>query len=95
MPASNITVTANFVTGPSHTLTVIGGTGTGSYAPGTAVAIAATPPAGQQFISWAMSVPAITNTSTTTITMPASDVTATAIFGAAPALVPPSHLYFK
>ena len=52
MPAANTMVTAGFTASPTYTLTVVGGTGSGPYAAGTVVNIAATVPAGQQFQSW-------------------------------------------
>jgi hypothetical protein len=96
MPASNLSVTANFVAGPNYDLTVINGTGTGSYASGASVTISATPPVGQQFQSWI--IPALnltTNVSTLTITMPAASLTAMATFTNIPVrvpLLPPTNL---
>jgi hypothetical protein len=80
MPAAAATVTANF-TQPAYTLTVVNGTGSGSYAAGKVVSISAnTPPAGQYFQSW--TGPGLTGASpiSTTITMPAANTTVTANF---------------
>lgn len=65
--------------GALHTLTVQGGSGSGSYVAGTQVIVTAnTPPRGQEFNSWTVS-PAATvttdkNQSSMIITMPSNDV---------------------
>jgi hypothetical protein len=95
MPASDTTVTANFFAGLNYNLTVINGTGSGSYAPGTTVTISATPPGSQQFSSWVIPALNLTNAlSTLTITMPATDLTATANYTnvTAKPLLPPTNL---
>jgi len=83
MPAGAVLVTANFVP-VTHTLTVVNGVGSGSFAAGTVVNITAnTPPAGQVFSSWTISgggSVANANSAATTFTMPAGAVTATANF---------------
>ena len=81
MPAANITVTANFGTPPpTYALTVIDGTGSGSYASGVVVNIGATVPAGQVFQSWTGATVANASASSTTVTMPAAATTVTANF---------------
>ncbi|WP_295428693.1 formylglycine-generating enzyme family protein, partial [uncultured Thiodictyon sp.] len=73
----------------TNSLTIVGGTGSGGYVATTAVAVAAdTPPPGQAFARWTVSP---TNAvlgagfsatqSLVTVTMPAYDVTLTAVFG--------------
>jgi hypothetical protein len=78
MPAAAATVTANF-TQPAYTLTVVNGSGSGSYASGTVVTIAANaPPSGQYFQSWSGSSVTNANQPTTTVTMPQGNITVTA-----------------
>jgi Divergent InlB B-repeat domain len=86
MPAANTTVTAKYTstTAASYTLTVVGGTGSGSYAAGTVVTITATVPSGEVFSNWS-ATPSSANVanasaSPTTITMPAANTTVTASF---------------
>jgi hypothetical protein len=82
MPASNTTVTANYATA-SYTLTVVNGSGSGTYAAGTVVTITANaPPTGQKFVDWTGAAVQSASSSTTTITMPASNTTVTANFAA-------------
>jgi lysophospholipase L1-like esterase len=54
VPAAPVTITANFAaTTSTNALTVNGGTGGGTYAPGTAVTVtAAAPASGMQFAGW-------------------------------------------
>jgi hypothetical protein len=98
MPAANASVTANFVQGISYTLTVLNGAGSGTYVPGANVSISASAPAGQQFAYWTiagMSV-AATNSASTTFSMPAGNVTATAVFTTVSSsipLLPPSNFH--
>jgi uncharacterized repeat protein (TIGR02543 family) len=83
MPAQNITVTATYVSAPTYTLTVTSGTGDGSYTQGTVVNIAAnTPPGGYIFDEWtgATQYIADVNDPTTTVTMPAQNITVTATY---------------
>ena len=88
MPASNATVTANYSSPTSYTLHVVNGTGSGTYAAGKVVTIAANaPPAGQAFLDWTGVTVQNPNASPTALTMPASNVTATANFYS-PAVVP-------
>jgi hypothetical protein len=63
-------------------LTVSGGTGSGFFSPGTVVTITAgAPPLGQAFYNWSGQAVASTDSSTTTLVMPASDATVTALYG--------------
>jgi hypothetical protein len=90
MPAQDVTVTANFVlvydltmaVDPAGGGTATDATGTSPYPAATVVSIQAAPAAGYQFVMW--TAPAGTfadaNAATTTFTMPAEDVTATAHF---------------
>ncbi len=77
---SNAIVVPVGVAAPTtYTLTVMNGTGSGSYAAGTVVNIGANPPpAGQQFQSWSGATVANANSSTTTLTMTAANTTVTA-----------------
>jgi len=81
MPASNVTITATYQT--LYTLTVNSGSGDGSYLAGTMVTVTANaPPAGQVFDQWIGDTSAVANvnSATTTVTMPASNVTITATY---------------
>jgi hypothetical protein len=90
MPAQNVTVTANFVKVYSLTMAVnpAGGgtatdlTGGSPYPAGTAVNIKAVANAPYQFVNWAAPAGAFGNSSAaqTTFTMPAQNVTVTAMF---------------
>jgi len=87
MPAGTTTVTANYSGGTTnHTLTVVGGTGSGSYAPGTTVAITATIPPNSLFVNWTGATVANATAASTTITMPSVDTSVTANFTAAPTI---------
>ncbi len=71
----------------THTLTVVGGNGSGTYATGAQVVISAASPAeGQEFSDWSVSpaetVVADKNRSTTILTMPDQDVAAIANYKA-------------
>jgi len=78
MVSNAITVPAG-VAPATYALTVMNGTGSGSYAAGTVVNIAANPPpSGQQFQSWSGATVANASASTTTLTMPAANTTVTA-----------------
>jgi hypothetical protein len=81
MPARNVSVTATFNV-ISFTLTVNGGSGSGSYEPGATVNIAATVPTGQVFDKWTGDVNGIAdvNAATTTLTMPSANASVTATF---------------
>jgi hypothetical protein len=82
MPAGNLTVTANFATNPppSYALTVVNGSGSGNYAVGAVVNITASTISGQYFTNWSGSNIANANAATTTVTMPAGNLTVTANF---------------
>jgi len=83
MPAANTTVTATYgVPVPKYALTVINGSGSGSYPAGAIVPIAANPPpAGQVFQNWTGAAVASPLSSNTSIVMPGNAVTVTAVFG--------------
>jgi hypothetical protein len=78
------------VSGPaSYALTVVNGSGSGTYTAGTSVSITANaPPAGQAFLNWTGAAVANSTASTTTIAMPAGPATVTANFGAPPVTYP-------
>ena len=85
MPAAATTVTANYAAIPTYTLTVVNGTGSGSYAAGTVVTITANAaPAGQAFADWTGATVASATSATTTLTMPAATTTVTATYSAQP-----------
>lgn len=89
MPAAATTVTATYAVVGTYTLSVVNGTGSGSYTPGTVVSIVAnTPPVGQQFVVWTGASVANPNSSATTITMPSAATTVTATYAAPVASVP-------
>jgi uncharacterized repeat protein (TIGR02543 family) len=81
MPAAAISVTATYIT--SYTLTVTSGSGDGSYHAGQVVNITAdAPAAGKQFQAWTGDVAYVANvnSASTTVTMPASDISVTATY---------------
>jgi len=83
MPAANTTVTANYTSAPptpvNYTLTVVNGSGGGSYTAGTVVTITANAPvAGQSFLNWTGAAVQNANAASTTLTMPAANTTVTA-----------------
>jgi hypothetical protein len=85
MPAAATTVTANYAAIPTYALTVVNGTGSGSYAAGTVVTITANAaPAGQAFADWTGATVASATSATTTLTMPAAATTVTANYAAIP-----------
>ncbi len=96
MGNANVTFTAQWVPLPpsTYTLTVIDGTGGGSYAAGTVVEISAvTPSAGMVFDHWESNAGGLIgdiHSTTTSFTMPANHVTLTAVFRPSPE-VTPSH----
>jgi hypothetical protein len=91
MPPSNITVSATYSNLPYYTLTVVSGTGSGSYLPGSVANIAANPPpSGQAFAGWTGFPVGNAGAAGTTLTMPASDVTVTATY----TNVPLSSLFY-
>jgi hypothetical protein len=73
-------------TTPMYTLTVTGGTGSGSYPGATAVPVSATPPAGQAFSAWTGDTEIIPQTdlnkASTTATMPQRNASLTATYSA-------------
>jgi uncharacterized protein (DUF1800 family) len=85
MPSSNVTLTANYTTGPTYALTVVNGTGSGSYAAGATVTITSNAaPSGQAFQNWTGATVANANAASTTLTMPAAAATVTANYAAIP-----------
>lgn len=85
MPASNVTVTANYTSSMTYTLTVVNGTGGGTYNAGVVVTIVANaPPPGQVFLNWTGATVQDPNASTTTLTMPAANTTVTANYSTPP-----------
>jgi len=92
MPSQNVTVTANFAVGEEYTLTmaaspITGGTaidltGASPYYEGEVVNIQAAAASGYQFVRWQGTAGSIANANTpvTSFTMPAADVTVTAVF---------------
>jgi len=80
----NFTSTVNAA--PTFTLTVNNGTGSGDYEENETVFISANIPSGQVFDLWTGDIQYIAdvNSPSTTVTMPASDVTVTATFKDAP-----------
>jgi hypothetical protein len=96
MPARAVTVTATYEAIPPQTypVTVINGSGGGSYQAGVTVPVTADSPAdGQQFKAWTGEGVTFTspNSAETAFTMPAGAVTVTATYEAIPA--PPSGAY--
>jgi hypothetical protein len=94
MPGVNTTVTATY--GPAappptqYTLTVVNGSGSGSYPVNASVSITANPaPAGQVFGSWTGAAVANPLSSKTTLLMPAGNTTVTATYGTSSAPVIP------
>jgi len=85
MPAANTTVVANYTSSTSkYQLTVNNGSGEGSYSAGTVVAIKANaPPTGDVFSDWTGATVANSQSSSTTITMPATAATVTANYAVA------------
>ncbi len=87
MPAANTAVTANYYTLSPVALTVVGGSGSGSYLPGTQVPIVANPAGpGVSFSQWTGATVANAAAPTTTLIMPPAPTTVTA--GSAPLPAP-------
>ena len=83
MPAAATTVTANYTVQTTYALTVVNGSGSGSYAAGTVVTITASAaPSGEVFSSWTGATVASPLSSSTTLTMPAAATTVTANYSA-------------
>lgn len=81
MPAANTSVAAHYTGGTTtnYTLTVVNGSGNGTYAAGASVAISANAaPAGQAFVKWTGATVASPTSPNTTLTMPATNTTVTA-----------------
>ena len=79
MSSVDCSVTANFSSG--HVLTVVGGTGSGTYEYGVDVTITATPSAGSHFVRWSDATylhGQINSAKTSILDMPDSDYTITA-----------------
>ena len=91
MPAAAVTVTATYKEpGTLYTLTVNSGTGSGSYSENTVVDIVAdAPPEGEKFVGWTGDTAYLADADepTTSITMPAQDVTVTATYQTTAALL--------
>jgi len=81
IPAMDITLTATYTNLPGYyTLAVAGGSGSGSYTNGQQVAITATATS-RTFVAWIGNTNALSsNTVSTTVTMPASNIAVTAIY---------------
>jgi hypothetical protein len=83
MPSVATTVTATYRAIPPTTyqLTVVSGSGSGSYAAGTVVNISANaPPVGQEFDRWVGAVVGNATSANTTLTMPSVATTVTATY---------------
>jgi hypothetical protein len=86
MPATNLTVTATYTSAPppvtQYTLTVVNGSGSGTFSAGTTATISAnTPPTGQVFKGWLGATVTDPLSASTTLIMPAANVTVTATYG--------------
>jgi uncharacterized repeat protein (TIGR02543 family) len=97
MPAEAVSVEATYKAAPPETfaLTVTSGTGSGRYEAGEVITIAAEPAAdGEVFARWSGQTAQVTNVNlpNTTLTMPASDVSATALYEAEPETAEPNTL---
>lgn len=91
MPSANTTVTATYTNAPppvtKYTLTVVNGSGGGSYAANASVSITANAaPSGQVFKGWTGATAANPLSASTTLVMPAANATVTATY--APATLP-------
>ncbi len=86
MPASDITITAAYKALPKYNLTVENGSGDGDYIEDEVVNISPDIPYAYVFDHWTGDVAGVadTNNASTTITMPASDITVTAVLIALP-----------
>ncbi len=86
MPASNVTVTAVYGSAPpTFPLTVVNGTGGGSFFANATVPITANAaPNGEVFLNWTGAVVANPQAPSTTLVMPAAATTVTANYGAPP-----------
>ncbi|MCL2446414.1 MAG: InlB B-repeat-containing protein [Oscillospiraceae bacterium] len=98
MPANNVTAQAHFVEEGGQleffTVTVVNGTGGGTFLAGNSVTVTANEPAeGYEFAGWTVAGVTIADTSATslTFTMPANAVTATANFDEVIITPPPGY----
>ncbi len=83
MPAAAVTVTATYTSAPTYVLTVVNGSGDGTYPSGTVVTITADAPAGGQvFNGWTGASVADSSAASTTITVTGT-TTVTATYTAA------------
>ncbi len=80
------TATVTLTVNPTYTLTVVNGTGGGSYSSGTTVPVRAIVPPGDVFDSWIGDIGYLADTvaASTTVIMPAANVTVAAEFKDAP-----------
>ena len=86
-PATEVIRTVIVSDGTTYSLTVDNGSGDGSYVSGQVVNIVAdAAPSGQRFEAWTGDIAFVgsVNSSSTTVTMPSSDVEVTATYGPAP-----------
>ncbi len=89
MPAAATTVTATYATLSPVALTVINGTGSGSYLPGSQIAVTANPPApGVSFSQWTGASVASPAAPITTVIMPSTATTLTANYATLPSPAP-------
>ena len=81
MPASNVTVTANFENAKKYSVSVNGGSGSGIYYPGDTVSISADIPDGYDFVKWDTDsgIEICSSSTGYYFTMPAKDVSITAV----------------
>ena len=78
----------------TYTLTVVNGTGDGSYVAGTIISIVAAPaPSGQVFLNWTGATVANPASPTTTLVMPATNATVTANYSTSPPPPPPPTVH--
>jgi hypothetical protein len=89
MPSSNTTITANFTAPVMFPLTVVSGSGSGTYAPAASVPITADPaPSGQTFAKWTGAAVQNATASATTLVMPAAATTVTATYATTSSTTP-------
>ncbi|MGH7979698.1 MAG: InlB B-repeat-containing protein, partial [Limisphaerales bacterium] len=79
-PHPLVTGTNVVISSPGFTLTVVNGTGGGSYASNSVVSISANETSNQTFACWNGPDIANTNAASTTVTMPGSNLTVTAYY---------------
>ncbi len=71
-----------------YSLNVVGGTGSGTYLPGSTITVAATVPAGSDFLGWLGGSLYDPLAPTTTLLMPEQDLTVSAFVSGAPTISP-------